>query len=133
MSVCFAAGCFGGLVNSLMVWYLGFEGMPQKFGVTIAPSLTAAYLYPRLVWGGLWGLGFAMPLWKKGFWISVFSRGIFFSFFPTIFQLFYIFPFVQGKGMLGISLGKLTPVFVCFYNAVWGLCAALWLYVLKRG
>jgi hypothetical protein len=51
-----------------------------------------------------------------------------FSLFPTCFQLFYVFPLLQGKGMLGLALGKLTPVFVFFYNAVWGLCTAIWLY-----
>lgn len=132
VSICFAAGCFGGLVNSLVVWYLGRKGIPQTFGVAIAPGLSPAFLYPRLAWGGLWGLLFMLPVWKGGFWTGVFSRGILFSFIPTLFQLFCVFPFILGKGMLGLSLGKLTPVFVCFYNAAWGFCAALWLYAAKR-
>jgi hypothetical protein len=133
LSVCFAAGAFGALINSLVVWYLGKKGIPQHFGVSIAPALSAGFLYPRLVWGGLWGLLFSIPLWKDGFWIGVFSRGILFSFFPTLFQLFYVFPVMLGKGMMGTLLGKLTPVFVCVYNAVWGFSAALWLHVAKRG
>ncbi|MGV8073855.1 MAG: hypothetical protein AB2L11_04780 [Syntrophobacteraceae bacterium] len=129
MSICFAAGCFGGLINALVLTYLGREGIPQAFGVAIAPSLTASFLYPRIVWGGLWGFLFMLPFWKGGFWTGVFSRGIIFSFLPTLFQLFCVFPFMQGKGMLGLSLGKLTPVFVCLLNVVWGLCTASWLYI----
>jgi len=131
ISLGFAAGCFGALVNSLLVWYFGKLEIPQKFGVAIAPALSAQFLYPRLVWGGLWGFLFALPAWKGGFWVSVFSRGILISLFPTAFQLFYVFPILTGKGMFGLALGRLTPVLVCLYNAVWGLCAAFWAHTAK--
>jgi len=29
--------------------------------------------------------------------------------------------------LLGLDLGTLTPLFVLFFNAIWGLTAALWL------
>ena len=132
MSVCFAAGCFGALIHSCLVWYLGSTGLPQQLGVTIAPAWSKPFLYPRLVWGGLWGLIFMLPVWRKGFWTGVFSRGILFSLLPTAVQLFYVFPFIMGKGMLGYALGKLTPLFVCLYNAVWGFCTALWIYSTKE-
>jgi hypothetical protein len=130
-SIAYAAGCIGALVNSWLVWYMGRKGIPQKFGVAIAPAWSAAFLYSRLVWGGLWGLLFTLPMWQSGFWTGVFSRGILFSIFPTLFQLLYVFPSLGGKGMMGLALGKLTPVFVFLYNAVWGLCAAFWLYLAK--
>jgi hypothetical protein len=128
-SLCFAAGCVGGLVNAWVVWYLGRKGIPHKLGVSIAPGWTLSFLYARVVWGGLWGLVFLLPFMKGGFWVGVFSRGIIFSFLPTLFQLFYVFPFITGKGSLGLALGKLTPVFVCLYNAIWGFGAALWLHI----
>ena len=127
-SLAFAAGCVGALANSWLVWYLGRKGIPQMFGVAMAPAWSTAYLYPRLVWGGLWGLLFILPIWRSGFWTGVFSRGILFSLAPTLFMLLYVFPYLAGKGMFGLALGKLTPVFVFLYNAVWGFCAALWLY-----
>lgn len=74
---------------------------------------------------------FMAPFWRKGFGVGVVGRGILFSLVPTLFQLFFVFPALQHKGMLGLALGRLTPVFVCFYNAVWGLGAGLWLYVAK--
>jgi hypothetical protein len=129
VSLCFAAGAFGALVNSWLVWHLGTTGIPQHFGVAIAPKWSLHFLYPRVVWGGLWGLIFALPIWRGGFWVGVFSRGILLSLIPTLFQLFYVFPVLQGKGTFGLALGKLTPVFVFIYNAVWGLVTALWLHI----
>ena len=128
ISVCFAGGLVGALANSWLVWYLGRKGIPRQFGVAIAPAWSLSFLYPRLVWGGLWGLVFLLPIWRSGFWNAVFSRGILLSLFPTLFQLLYVFPAWQGKGALGLSLGRLTPLFVFLFNAVWGLCTALWLF-----
>jgi len=127
MSVVFAAGCIGALVNSVLVWYLGHQGIPQQVGVHIAPVWSKHFLYPRIVWGGLWGGVFLLPVLRGGWLISVFTRGIFFSLGPTLVQLFYVFPFLAHKGMMGFSLGTLTPLFVFFYNAVWGLTAAQWI------
>jgi hypothetical protein len=31
------------------------------------------------------------------------------------------------KGVMGLTLGTLTPAFVFLYNAIWGLVAAIWL------
>ncbi len=132
LSVGFAAGCLGALVNSWLVCYLGQRGIPHMFGVSLAPKWSLAFLYPRLIWGGLWGLLFALPVWRGTFWVGVFSRGILFSLAPTAFQLFYVFPKLMGKGYMGLALGKLTPLFVFGYNAVWGLVAALWVYWEER-
>lgn len=132
-SLCFAAGCVGGVVNALLVWYLGSKGIPQKFGVSIAPALTLAFLYPRIVWGGLWGLVFLLPFGRGGFWSGVFGRGVLLSIFPSLVQLFYVFPVMLGKGTMGLALGRLTPAFVCLYNAAWGLAAALWLHWAGEG
>jgi hypothetical protein len=129
LSMSFSAGVFGALVNSLTIWYFGEIGIPKQFGVSIAPQLTPFYMYPRLVWGGLWGGLFMLNVMRGGsFYIGVFCRGILLSLFPTMFQLFYIFPFLVGKGMMGTALGSFTPLFVIFFNAIWGISAALWLY-----
>ena len=58
----FAAGCLGALANSLAVWLFGSTGINSSLGVSIAPSLTSGWLYPRIVWGGLWGLLFILPM-----------------------------------------------------------------------
>ncbi|MBE9536182.1 MAG: hypothetical protein IMF07_03295, partial [Proteobacteria bacterium] len=42
-------------------------------------------------------------------------------------QLYYVFPYMAGKGVMGIKLGGFTPLFVLAFNAVWGITTALWL------
>lgn len=127
-SIAFSAGVLGALANSWLVWYLGRKGIPQTLGIAIAPAWTRMFIYSRLVWGGLWGLLFLLPLWRSGFWVGVFSRGFFFSLGPTLFQLLYVFPVLQHKGLLGLHLGSLTPLYVILMNLVWGVCAALWVH-----
>jgi hypothetical protein len=121
-SMSFAAGAFGGLVNSLAVWAAGAYHLAARLGIEIAPALTANWLYPRIVWGGLWGFLFMLPFMRRHWWL----RGIILSLLPTAFQLLYVFPYETGQGVFGIGLGALTPAFVLVANAIWGLSAA-WL------
>ena len=118
--VVFAAGCFGGLMNSLTVWLFGKYGISSMLDVSIAPSLTAAWLYPRIVWGGIWGILFILPFLNK----KCLLKGLLLSLAPTAVQLFYIFPEVAHKGLAGMDLGMLTPLLVIFFNLVWGMMAA---------
>lgn len=119
--ICFAAGCLGGLANSIAVWLVGSLGIAKSLGVSIAPALTPDWLYPRIVWGGIWGFLFLLTIMKS----KTIARATLFSFFPTLVQLFIIFPFKANKGMAGIDLGLLTPAFVVVYNWVWGVVTAL--------
>jgi len=119
--VFFAAGCLGGLANSLTLWLFGHYGVTGTFGVAIAPAFSPAWLYPRLVWGGLWGLLFVLPIAGS----RVLARGAILSLFPTAIQLFVVFPFKANKGLAGLELGMLTPAFVIFFNWVWGIVTAL--------
>lgn len=118
--VVFAAGCFGALMNSLVVWLFGKYGVSAMMNVTIAPHLTPAWLYPRIVWGGIWGILFILPFLKNK-WLF---KGFLLSLLPTAVQLFYIFPEIAGKGMGGTDLGMLTPLLVLFFNWVWGIMTA---------
>ncbi len=117
----FAAGCLGGLANSLAVWQFGSLGITSTFGVSIAPALTPGWLYPRIVWGGLWGLLFILPMLQS----RLLVKGAALSLFPTAIQLFVVFPLKADKGFAGIELGLFTPVFVLFFNWVWGVATAL--------
>ena len=123
LSLVFAAGALGGLVNSTVLWFIGKTGITAELGVKLAPAFTPAWLYPRLVWGGLWGFLFLLPIARS----HPFRQGMILSLGPTIVQLFFIFPYQLNKEMMGLELGTLTPVFVLFFNAIWGIAAALWL------
>lgn len=129
LSTTYASGTVGAIVNSLAVWLFGMLGITALLSVKIAPALTVAWLYPRLVWGGLWAFLFLIPVWKDR-WIL---RGLLWSLAPTAAQLCYLFPFVAHKGMLGLGLGALTPAFVAFFNAIWGVVASWWLSAAENG
>ncbi|MEB3215710.1 MAG: hypothetical protein VKN72_05535 [Nostocales cyanobacterium 94392] len=127
LSLVFAAGCLGGVLNSLTVWIFGFAGITALFNVKIVPTLTASWLYPRIVWGGIWGFLFILPFYQRKY----FFKGILFSLFPSLIQLFIVFPLQAKKGILGVELGSLTPVFVLLFNFVWGITTAFWLKITK--
>lgn len=127
-SLAFTAGCLGGLVNSVVVWLFGALGISQALGVSIAPPLTPAWLYPRLVWGGLLGFLFLLPV--KG--LTYPARGLLLSLGPSLGQLLVVFPVQAQKGFFGLQLGYLTPVMVLFFNAIWGVFAAYWLKMTRE-
>lgn len=123
LSTIFAGGVLGGLTNGLVVWLFGRYGIAAALGVAIAPPFTPPWLYHRLVWGGLWGFAFLLPILKRRW----FTKGLVISLGPTLVQLFVVFPYQAHRDMLGLDLGLLTPLLVVFYNAVWGWTAALWI------
>ncbi|NIW86847.1 MAG: hypothetical protein GWN09_09705 [Gammaproteobacteria bacterium] len=123
----YAAGSVGGLANSIAVWLFGAIGITAALGVAIGPALTPPWLYPRLVWGGIWGALLLLPILRR----RVVLRGLLFGLGPTIVQLGIVLPIKAQKGMLGLELGTLTPVFVLIFNSVWGIVAA-WLYARLR-
>ncbi|MEZ5524545.1 MAG: hypothetical protein R3E62_06195 [Pseudomonadales bacterium] len=121
LMIFFAAGTLGALANSLTVWLFGDLGISASLGVAISPSLTPAWLYPRLVWGGLWGLLFILPMLQS----RPLLKGTLLSLFPTLVQLFVVFPYKTRYGIAGLELGLLTPLLVLFFNWVWGVVTAL--------
>jgi hypothetical protein len=126
ISLVFSAGIVGGLINSVALWALGSFGVTAMMGIKLAPKLTPMWLYPRMVWGGIWAAMFLIPVFKN----SPLKRGVLYSLGPTIVQLLVIFPHKAYKGYLGLELGGLTPVLVVVLNALWGITAAYWLSVL---
>jgi hypothetical protein len=128
LTLVFAGGCLGGLASSVLVWSVGAYGITRALGVRLAPNLSAGWLYPRLVWGGLWGLLFLLPVFRN----SPLKRGLLLSLVPTLVQLFVVFPYGANQGMMGMGLGALTPLFVFLFNAVWGIIAAIWIRYIRE-
>jgi hypothetical protein len=126
ISLVFTAGALGGLINSIFVWFFGAIGFAKALGVQLTPPFAGPWLYQRLVWGGIWGGLFLLPLGR----LSLPVRGLIFSLGPSLAMFFLIFPQAH-KGLLGLQLGSLTPVLVLFYNAVWGVAAGCWLTLVQ--
>jgi len=119
--VAFSAGCLGGLACSLLLWQLSRHGVLHSLQVAISAPLSPNWLYGRIVWGGIFGILFLLPMLNA----KPLSKGLVVSLFPTAVQLFFIFPFRAHKGMAGLDLGLLTPLVVLVVNASWGVVAAL--------
>lgn len=120
LAVCFVGGLLGALLNSLFLWLLGNWGVTAMLKVQIAPHLTPAWLYPRLVWGGLWAIPYFLSVGvprSRRHWVR---KGLYLSLLPTLYMLFVVFPYQLGKGQGGLTLGLLTPVVVLVANLVWG-------------
>jgi hypothetical protein len=121
ISGAFTGGALGALVDSVNIWVLGKFGITALLGISLRPEFTPAWLYPRLVWGGLWMLLLLLPILKK----RPILRGCLFSLIPSAMMLFLVFP-GMGKGTLGLGFGVLTPLLVIFLNFVYGSVASLW-------
>lgn len=126
LSSCLALGLLGGvlgaLANTAVVGLFGAAGIPQLFGVAISGDLTALDWAARAWYGGLWGvaLGVLLPVVPGR---GPVARGAIFSLLPTLYMLLKVFPLDRGAGFFGLELGLLTPLFVLFFNLVWGLVA----------
>ena len=121
LSVCFCAGLIGAFFNSLFLWLLGRIGVTRLLEVNLAPVWSAEWLYPRLVWGGLWGMVYFLSVagpQSRNQWIR---KGLWLSLLPTAFQLFYVFPNQTPHGAMGLGLGTFTPLLVLLANAIWGI------------
>ncbi|MCK9295982.1 MAG: hypothetical protein M0P70_12960 [Desulfobulbaceae bacterium] len=121
ISSAYAGGLVGALVDSFNIWMLGKIGFTAWIGVGLRPEFRPAWLYPRLVWGGIWGLLLLLPIMKS----RPILRGIFISLAPTAMVFLVMFP-EMGKGIFGLGFGLLTPVLVLALNFIWGLVAACW-------
>lgn len=109
-SLAFAAGAFGALVNSAALQLLRLA-QPQS-GI---PLWTPAWIYPRLVWGALFGLLLLLPLLRG----RAVAKGALVSLAPSAARLTIFAP----AGGLG---GAVAIAMVFLFNAVWGVAAALW-------
>lgn len=121
---CIAAGALGGLCQSLLIWLVGQLGFFIAVRLPLAPELTLPWLYRRIVWGGLWGLVFLLPvLRRKAHW----KRGLLLGLLPAAATLFYFLPFKDGLGYLGLALGTAMPAVVILFGLIWGQLAGFWL------
>lgn len=124
LSLSFAAGSVGGVLSALLMFLCGALGLMESYGVKMAPILSSAWLYERTVWGGLWGLLFALPWLDKMNWLLA---AVTCSILPILAQLFVVYPLVNNDGLMGSKLGEHTVYFVILFAVVWGVLSSFWL------
>ena len=126
VSVWFTAGALGGLLNAVFVWGTGTLGLNQAMGLAIKPEWSPGFLYGKMVWGGIWG---CLLYFLGKFGEITLVCALLVSLAPTAVQLFYVFPFMAKKGMLGKDLGRWTWLYVIAANFVWAAGAYAWLRI----
>ena len=119
-----AAGALGGLVQGVILWLFGQLGLFIVVRLPLAPPLDLPWLYQRIVWGGIWGLFFLLPVLRN--WSNL-RRGWLIGLFPASGSMFYFLPFQDGHGVMGLELGGAMPFVVVFFGWVWGWMAGAFL------
>ena len=75
----------------------------------------------------MWGFLFLLPILAN----NIFARSFVIALIPAGVQLFVIYPFYEGKGVAGLTLGLLTPFLVLFFYWVWALTTTITLKLAK--
>lgn len=125
ISVCFCAGLLAAILSSSFAWICAHYGLTELAGVNLQPTLSIKALYPRMIWGGLWGLSYTLTvvhIRTRKHWVR---KGMLISILPTLYQLLVVFPYHTAHGTLGIELGMLTPLFVFSFNLIWGISTGI--------
>lgn len=112
----FGAGAFGAVVLSVVYFALGRAGVPEMLGLPVSTPKLPEALYRAIVWGGIWGLLFAIPVLNRASWF----KGVIIGLLATAALVLYFAPPLRAGPPLGI-------VYAAALNAiVWGLAAAFW-------
>lgn len=125
--VVMAAGALGAAIMCVAMWLATRYGLMSSLNVAISGSVSPAWMYPRIVQGGLWGLLFLLPILSS----SLLARSFVIALIPSLVHLFIIYPYYQGKGVAGLELGVLTPFVVFFFYWIWSLATSLILKLAK--
>lgn len=118
-------GVLAGLVHGMLTVTTGWLGVAGLVGAGIDVELSALDWWGRAVAGGMWGIGLgafypALPG------ASFLGKGAAFGLLVAAWQLFYVYPFELGLGMLGADAGWGVLPLVVVGNVVGGAIAA-WL------
>jgi hypothetical protein len=113
----FGAGAFGAAVLALVSALLNALKVQELIGLPPAPMPDSylPLLYRAVVWGGIWGLLFVVPVMNRAWWL----KGIIIGALATLAILFYFNP--------GVITPPVRFVYVLVLNAlIWGVAAGAW-------
>lgn len=111
----FGAGAFGACMLALANLLLTALRVQDLIGLPApAPQPVLPRLYQLLVWGGIWGFLFVVPIMNRWWWL----KGIIIGVLASLAVLFYFNP--------GIQTPPMRLVYVLALNAIWGIAAGFW-------
>jgi len=120
---CFAAGALAGFVTTILIWIASQSGAFLILGVPLVFDLTPGWIYQRVVWGGLWGFVFLVPVFVS--WPG-WRRGLILGMGPAAATLLVFNPIKDGIGLFGLGLGAMMPIIVIVFSLLWGVIAGWW-------
>jgi hypothetical protein len=121
LSLAFAAGGVGVIALAAFLWIVREAGVMASLGLHPPPVRMPAFLYSRIVWGGLWALLFVLPV-MTGQWLL---RGVLVGVLASLAAIFYFNPAWKTAPFAFVAL-----IFAA--NAVWGIAAAGWYRAVDR-
>lgn len=130
LSLAFSAGAVGALANIAFLALAGALGLVAALGIDSPKPPMPGFLYKQMVWGGLWGFIFLLPIPDWSWWL----RGLLFGLLASLSTMVIFMPMIHlppgsvfaDPGYFGLGWGALMPVLVLGANSAWGLVAAHW-------
>jgi hypothetical protein len=119
LALCFAAGTVGGFAKSVVVWTCAHFASTAFFGSHLAGALFPAGIYQRLVWGGLAGFLFMLPVLRHS-WLAA---GLLWGIAASLLQWFL------AHNELHLLVMPMLSTLVL--NCLWGLVTAAMLRLLR--
>lgn len=95
----YAAASLGGLAVVHSAWILGHIGVADLLGMAIKPKLEPAWVYRAMVWGGLWGLIFLLPIEIEPLWL----KGALLTLAPILAAFVYFIPMRGGRAIFALD------------------------------
>lgn len=115
----YAAASLGGLAVVLTACSLSQLGVPRAVGVAVNPPLELGWIYRAMVWGGIWGFIFLLPIAIRPLWL----KGLVLTLAPVLAALIYFGP-ARGGVIFALDKGELAPFYIYLINIPWGLVTA---------
>jgi hypothetical protein len=113
----FGAGAFGACILAIVSAILNALRIQELIGLPPPPTPDSylPLLYRIIVWGGIWGLLFVVPVMNRMWWL----KGMIIGALATLAILFYFNPAVTTPPM--------RLVYAFFLNTIiWGTAAGAW-------
>lgn len=131
VALLFMAGLLGGIANAFAVFYSDDLGLTALLNLDLSPAFNKEQLYSKMVWGGVWGLIFILPIELRRWpFKNLVVNGVVLSLLPSMLVLLYLFP-EAGKGLWGFDIGALMPAYVIAMNIIWGLVSVAFIRFFK--
>ena len=123
----FGVGNLGTLLALMLLFLLQILGLNHFINMPNLPLLSGIWLYPKLVWGGLFALAFLLPFMNN----QVLFKGVIVALLITLVGLVIPLPFSIFNGARGLSIGLNTFALLFAFNLVWALITSLMIKLIK--